>query len=129
MFLQTRSELLNLLMPVALMFLRKRPSFCNATITYTHPGWNDTINAFPYENPLAHWNEDFLAVGGGGGFAASFGYVYQTAAVDKEVVAVATHRFGPCVWTSRSLQVASPWVIKSRQPKPPLIEDHLADSG
>lgn len=63
-------------------------NFCNVTVTYTHPGWNDTINVSIWI-PLAGWNGRLLGVGGGG-FAASFGSLYQTAAVDKGFVAVAT---------------------------------------
>jgi pimeloyl-ACP methyl ester carboxylesterase len=94
--------------------------FCNATITYTHPGWNDTINVSLWL-PLAGWNGRLLAVGGGG-FAASFGYVYQTAAVDKGFVAVATdsgHASGQVAATD-----PSPWVIESPgNQNLPLIED------
>jgi hypothetical protein len=62
--------------------------FCNVTVTYTHPGWNDTINVSLWV-PLADWNGRLLGVGGGG-FSASFGSLYQTAAVDKGFIAVAT---------------------------------------
>ena len=38
--------------------------FCNVTVTYTHPGWNDTINLITYLP--ADWNGRFLALGGAG---------------------------------------------------------------
>ncbi|KAK5656774.1 hypothetical protein OQA88_4322 [Cercophora sp. LCS_1] len=38
--------------------------FCNVTITYTHPGWGDTVNLITYLP--ADWNGRFLALGGGG---------------------------------------------------------------
>ena len=94
--------------------------FCNTTVTYTHPGWNDTINVSLWL-PLTGWNGRLLGVGGGG-FAASFGYVYQTAAVDKGFVAVATdsgHASGQEAATD-----PSPWVTTSPgNLNLPLIED------
>ncbi|KAJ4148397.1 hypothetical protein LMH87_002870 [Akanthomyces muscarius] len=40
-------------------------SFCNVTVTYTHPDWDDTIHVF-IGLPLHGWNRKFLALGGGG---------------------------------------------------------------
>ncbi|OAA72389.1 Tannase/feruloyl esterase [Cordyceps fumosorosea ARSEF 2679] len=40
-------------------------SFCNVTVTYTHPGWDDTIQVF-VGLPLQGWNRKFLALGGSG---------------------------------------------------------------
>jgi hypothetical protein len=94
--------------------------FCNATVTYTHPGWNDTISVSLWL-PLEGWNGRLLALGGGG-FAASFGYVYQTAAVDKGFVAAATdsgHASGQEAATD-----PSPWTVASPgNHNLPLIED------
>ncbi|KAL3443170.1 Tannase/feruloyl esterase [Aspergillus insuetus] len=39
--------------------------FCNVTITYTHPGWNDEINIIVLL-PTKNWNGRFQATGGGG---------------------------------------------------------------
>ncbi|KFZ12986.1 hypothetical protein V501_03940 [Pseudogymnoascus sp. VKM F-4519 (FW-2642)] len=42
------------------------PGFCNVTVTYTHPGWNDTINIISYLPFAESWNGKFLANGGAG---------------------------------------------------------------
>ncbi|UZP43292.1 hypothetical protein NXS19_011108 [Fusarium pseudograminearum] len=39
---------------------------CKVVVTYTHPGWNDTINAYVWL-PVSDWNERFVGVGGGAG--------------------------------------------------------------
>ncbi|KAI9714011.1 MAG: hypothetical protein M1820_000741 [Bogoriella megaspora] len=54
-------------------------NFCNVTITYTHPGWNDTIN-INVLLPQTNWNGRFQGVGGGG-WAASSGSSSLLAAV------------------------------------------------
>lgn len=79
--------------------------FCNVTITYEHTSWNDSINValwFPLDEE--NWNGRLLGVGGGA-YAASFGPVYQTAALRKGYVAVATdsgHASGPAAATDPS---------------------------
>ncbi|EGX89600.1 feruloyl esterase, putative [Cordyceps militaris CM01] len=42
-----------------------RISFCNVTITYTHPGWDDAVQVF-LGLPLSGWNRKFVAIGGAG---------------------------------------------------------------
>ncbi|KAH7021389.1 Tannase/feruloyl esterase [Microdochium trichocladiopsis] len=39
---------------------------CNVTITYTHPGWDDTINNFVQLPVSRDWNDKVLGIGGGG---------------------------------------------------------------
>jgi pimeloyl-ACP methyl ester carboxylesterase len=94
--------------------------FCNTTVTYIHPGWNDTINVSLWI-PLIGWNGRLLGVGGGG-FASSFGSLYQTAAVARGFVAVATdsgHTSGQEAATN-----PKPWVTTSPgNLNLPLIED------
>lgn len=40
-------------------------SVCDVTVTYTHPGWNDTIH-ITVNLPQDNWNGRFQGVGGGG---------------------------------------------------------------
>lgn len=52
--------------------------FCNVTLTYTHPGQNDTLNVKIYLPSSSTWNGRFLGTGGGGyatgGFDSSLTY-------------------------------------------------------
>lgn len=63
-------------------------NFCNVTVTYTHPGWNDTINTQVWL-PLEGWNGNFQALGGGG-FAVGFGSTYLTYAVAQGYASVSS---------------------------------------
>lgn len=65
-------------------------TFCNVTVTYTHPGWNDEVNVYVWM-PLdkKDWNGRFLGTGGGGwaagfegGLAPAVGLGYAAAMTD-----------------------------------------------
>lgn len=66
-------------------------SFCNVTVTYTHPGQNDEINVEAWL-PIDGWNNRLQAVGGGGFIAgrSDSAYVAMNGAIADGFAAVTT---------------------------------------
>jgi hypothetical protein len=99
--------------------------YCNLTVTYTHPGWDDRINVFIYI-PFEDWNGRLLGIGGGG-FSASMGPLYQIAGVGEKFVAISTdsgHSSGkvaatdPSSWTTHvpgnlNLELIEDWASRT----------------
>ncbi|KAL4909116.1 hypothetical protein BDW74DRAFT_187460 [Aspergillus multicolor] len=63
-------------------------SFCNVTVTYTHPGWDDTVTTQVWL-PLDNWNGRFQALGGGG-YSTSIGSLYLPYAVAQGFASAST---------------------------------------
>ncbi|GFG27997.1 hypothetical protein IFM61606_08069 [Aspergillus udagawae] len=63
-------------------------SFCNVTVIYTHPGWDDTVTTQVWL-PLENWNGRFQALGGGG-YSTGVGSVYLSYAVARGFASAST---------------------------------------
>jgi hypothetical protein len=60
-------------------------TFCNVTISYTHPGQGDYINVNIWLPPPADWNSRLMAVGGGGWVAGGTQFFLSTTAMSGAV--------------------------------------------
>ncbi|KAL0934599.1 feruloyl esterase B precursor protein [Colletotrichum truncatum] len=85
-------------------------SFCNVSVTYTHPGTDDAVNVQVWLPSPISWNGRLQAVGGGG-YSASVGSLYMTQAVGNGYVALDTdagHVRGP-----EGMTTPEAWALKS----------------
>ncbi|KAK3934167.1 carboxylic ester hydrolase-8 [Diplogelasinospora grovesii] len=90
-------------------------SYCNVTMTYTHPGWNDTIHVTVQLPAQDSWNGRLEGFGGGG-YAASFGLLYSVAGVAEGFATVDTdagHVKGSAQDSGQVTQTPYPWALTS----------------
>jgi hypothetical protein len=88
--------------------------FCNVTITYTHPGWNDTVNLITYLP--GEWNGRFIALGGGGMLAGGEALLHVESSITPIMrmnFAVSTTDGGHPSDLDSGMSVDPPWVFKS----------------
>ncbi|THX53257.1 tannase-domain-containing protein [Aureobasidium pullulans] len=73
--------------------------FCNVTVTYKHISHNESISVSIWAPKPDDWNRRMLGLGGGG-YAATFDHLYQTATVGKGFVAIGTDSGHPSGMTA-----------------------------
>lgn len=90
-------------------------NFCNVTVTYTHPGWNDIINVITYLPFDESWNGRFQAHGGGGYVTGGEGVV-QFSLIPGLVhgYAVSTTDGGHTLTIAEGNTYTSSWALSSR---------------
>lgn len=81
-------------------------SFCNYSIIYTHPGWDDRINSQFWFPLYDTWNGRLQAAGGGG-FATGLAEPAMVGAIDDGYVVISTdgghyNESGPAEWALKS---------------------------
>ncbi|KAF9246096.1 hypothetical protein DTO006G1_62 [Penicillium roqueforti] len=86
-------------------------SFCNVTVTHTHPGWNDTITTQVWL-PLEGWNGRFQGLGGGG-YATGFGETYLTYAVSRGFASASTNGGLPVANGKDTIPTDLSWALNS----------------
>ncbi|KAK0622323.1 Tannase/feruloyl esterase [Immersiella caudata] len=89
--------------------------FCNVTLSYTHPGWNDTVHLTTYLPP--DWNGRFLALGGGGMAAGGEALLHLSPKLVtmllKRRFAISTTDGGHPSDLEAAVDVNPPWVFTS----------------
>lgn len=63
-------------------------AFCNVSVVYTHPGWNDSIHTQIWLPTVDSWNGRFQGTGGGGFIAGVFDSALAPAVSGKQLIGV-----------------------------------------
>ncbi|KAI1471262.1 tannase and feruloyl esterase [Daldinia caldariorum] len=89
-------------------------TFCNVTVTYTHPGLNDTINVETWL-PVNDWNDRLYAPGGSGWTAGRFilQYAAMAAAIQEGYATVTTDSGLGTPLSSEWTSLSQDWVVIS----------------
>ena len=88
--------------------------FCNVTVTYTHPGWHDTVTLITYLPE--DWNGRFIALGGAGMAAGGEALLHLLPTITpllKQKFAISTTDGGHPSDLDAAVDVNPPWVFTS----------------